>query len=545
MIFPKGSAIYIRIEEFLLTALIISLPFSNLAGHWHLGFAGSNLTTSFLILALAILWIWHIKTGEVVFPHKKFILLTMAWFVLCLTIGMVTCAYYTDQVNNILMQSSLASFSRKLGLSEQDSIIIGHLRLYFKFLKLMFRDFFLPLFGIYIVFYNLFMRKSLFRKEAQRISIAAFILSLALECFSIPEIVWIWTQSPACESFLKFVNTHIYDIGSAYGSWPPLLLPRVRSLCPEPAIFGILSLFLLPILAMRIINGKKWEIIPIAFLGVMIAGSKSISTIYVLAVMIVIFLTGCAICKYKNWARFLIAFVVLITLTGYVLNLSGTVVGNYVQALHSESAVASLKNDGQQPTGQLMEESFKSNIMQIIETYNKSLQLEYHGPGSRVVETKAAMMTGIQHPIFGVGYGYENAYMAELSTPEMLQIDEYRMFVNYVKQRTFVRSGIPVLNQVTRVFARAGIIGLCLFLTPLAYSLYLVCKKRSWLSRDMGLLMLICMVCGEFISLMGNFIFYPYVISLALLLIYLESPTQNILVGQNTEHNNRNSLQRN
>ena len=85
-------------------------------------------------------------------------------------------------------------------------------------------------------------------------------------------------------------------------------------------------------------------------------------------------------------------------------------------------------------------------------------------------------MTGLQHPLFGVGMGLSTAYVNANFTEEDLRNNEVRNWSRYIDQEGVLKSPIPLLNQFSIIFANFGGIGLFLYLLPMFYILFGVLK---------------------------------------------------------------------
>lgn len=503
----RESIWFANIEKLCLLGMILGMPFWNLSSRWHIPF-GHNLSLSFLNIGLIVLIIWHFRTGEIKIPHKRFIFCMALWFLLCCTIGAITFPYYTPQVMEILQNSKFMANIIKVWPEAASYPYIACVGLYYSFVRQLFRDFLIPFFGMYIILYNLY-GKGTMKKGIYFISNGVFALSLVMEVFSIFEIWWLWTKSPFCEKVLNLVMFNLYDIGSSFGWWPMPLVGRLRNFCAEPAFFGIIAIFMIPVLSIRIINGKKWELIPFTVFMTMFVAARSLTAVYIFLGVIGLFIVGLIIFRYPHWKRMMIATIGIVVLA-YAINMIGMIGGQSLQNNSSEANAAKSAS--------------------AITSYNNSLSITYHGPGARVVESVAAFQTGIHNPIFGVGRGYEAPFMEQLVPESLKSQPEYHNWMIVLDKRTFVKSSIPVLNQITRTFAWGGIPGLLFFLMPVLYSFYLCWKKRDWLRQDVGLLLLLVMVCGELVCQVGNTMIVVFPYGTAILLLCLEAKEKTDLI---------------
>ena len=140
---------------------------------------------------------------------------------------------------------------------------------------------------------------------------------------------------------------------------------------------------------------------------------------------------------------------------------------------------------------------------------------------ARIGNTIASVMVGLEHPVFGVGRGYQGMYMKN-NFPDFAKDDkEIKKWTADMELKTPFVSGYPVLNQYAAIFMWNGILGLVLFLVPILYVIRFVIKYKQILS-DFDFSCISIMVIGQLACMLSNEFFYTYPISLSLAYCYIE-----------------------
>ena len=134
---------------------------------------------------------------------------------------------------------------------------------------------------------------------------------------------------------------------------------------------------------------------------------------------------------------------------------------------------------------------------------------------ARFASVRATFLTGLQHPLFGVGSGLSTAYVNANFTVEDLRNNEVRNWSRYVEQEGVLKSPIPVLNQFSIVFASFGVVGLFLYLLPMFYVLVGILK----------------MLCSGLVGIEGACLTIAYMATVAAMLSNVAFLTYYIMTG--------------
>lgn len=182
------------------------------------------------------------------------------WQCLCTTIGILEYEYYDmiylEQMDKLryLLQNL-----RHTGL-DIDELTAMKVWLWVRFLKDCISNTLLS-YGVSIWIYHLYKEYKTKDEKCEtifsHITFAVSVLCLALITYSVFEVGYL-RGNKFCADILSGINPLLYEIGSAHGWWPPLLLPgRLRSLFAEPSFFGIASVLIVFVLLYENLTTKK------------------------------------------------------------------------------------------------------------------------------------------------------------------------------------------------------------------------------------------------------------------------------------------------
>lgn len=142
----------------------------------------------------------------------------------------------------------------------------------------------------------------------------------------------------------------------------------------------------------------------------------------------------------------------------------------------------------------------------------------------RANSTIAYFLTGLQHPVYGVGKGLTNAY----ADGNFMKEDVWRnnRWSRYIRQKGVLQSPIPVLNHWSQETAQFGVVGLLIFLLPAVY----ICRSLATVFRNGMNLEMACAVIAYIASniamLSSEAAFLTYYIFTGMLLIMLQRKTE-------------------
>ena len=133
----------------------------------------------------------------------------------------------------------------------------------------------------------------------------------------------------------------------------------------------------------------------------------------------------------------------------------------------------------------------------------------------------ATIKVGLQHPIFGVGYGLKDAYV-DSNLPEWSYNNiEVRNWSRYMHINGVLKSGFPTLTKFTGLFAEFGIIGILLYVLPIVYVLFKIFKQVS-LYDNINLICILISFLGSLAAMFSNTEFLSFYILFGLLLCYID-----------------------
>ena len=139
---------------------------------------------------------------------------------------------------------------------------------------------------------------------------------------------------------------------------------------------------------------------------------------------------------------------------------------------------------------------------------------------ARFANVRATFLTGIQHPIFGVGRELSTAYVTANFTKEDLKNPEVRGWSNFVKRDGAFKSPIPVLNELSIEIAQYGIPGLFMYLLPVFYILKRLLKlTKKELSAEIACATIAYL--GLLAAMFSNIVFFTYYILTGLMIVLL------------------------
>lgn len=494
---------YHKIEEYLLLFMIVGMPIMALPVK--IPFFDSSVPSICLSLALLV-WVIHcFQTRTVPIAHGKFLLMCCIWLILCTVIGAYTYSFWDESIMYYLQGTRVV----KLIAHIWPGIITSTLGLETKFLISqlisLVRSLFFPLLGIFLLYYSLYRKKP--QRGLEWMSKIAIIMVCTLGLYSIPEIVWLWTGSPLAESILISINQCLYIPASSHSWWPPLLWPgQLRSYALEPSYFGITAAFLMPFLWYRVQQKKsKFVIFLIFYLSFMIFMTKARTATVIYLFELATLILSSIFSKYADWKKVCtIAVISAVFSFGFYMasNTVVTIAHTQSSGIQTQDFFSTLSNNS--------ETYIKKNITSVSDKGARSNTARF---GNTVAMTKV----GVQHPIFGVGFGYYSMYMVD-NFPEFAKDNrEIKLWTSFLLKEGFWKTGYPALNTFSYIFAQFGLIGVLLFCAPLIYLMWAVFKRRTQLCNRPDIIFLVIALIGQIGCLFSQIFFYSYPITLSLL----------------------------
>lgn len=129
---------------------------------------------------------------------------------------------------------------------------------------------------------------------------------------------------------------------------------------------------------------------------------------------------------------------------------------------------------------------------------------------ARYANVQATVLVGIQHPIFGVGYGLKDMYLDKNLQDDDRLVPEVANWSRIMYEKGPLKSSYPTLNQIAGVFAEEGLIGVLLFMTPIFGSIIGIIKYRKNIFNNERICLIISFIglCCAFFSNMATVEFF-------------------------------------
>lgn len=507
---------YKKLEEWFLFFLIILMPVTRFPEQFKIPFLGNNIPVIINIFMTLILIIWMKKNSNWKLPYKKFAIIFSLWAFICLLIGTITFPFWDERAENFLKSAKLIQQIKYIAPAVADSYIFLHLKYGLSVTWYLIRDYLFPLFSVFYVIYFLY-GKNKWEDGVNWVSKAALAMTCLMGIYSFIEVIWIWTNSELASNILIAINSHLYDIKSLNGWWPPALWKgQLRSYTMEPSFFGIFASFLFPFLIYRVwYLHKKKEVVFLILLVFMIFMTKARTAIviYLIEALIIILITLLVRCK--NWGKISLG-ICGVTIISFLFYLLGTI---YFGADNT----VNVKDTGSVHKPAITTQSIKKESDKYVtQNINSVAEVGQRSNIARFGNSIAMAKVGIEHPIFGVGQGYQNMYMRDLFPEFSKNNIEIKNWTKDLDEKGFMQAGYPILNTFSAVLAQTGFIGLILFLLPIFYVLVQLMKNR-YLLQNFSIVCLLGALMGQMGCMLSNWYYLTYPIVLSLLICCIDN----------------------
>ncbi len=140
---------------------------------------------------------------------------------------------------------------------------------------------------------------------------------------------------------------------------------------------------------------------------------------------------------------------------------------------------------------------------------------------ARLGNTIAFFSVGVEHPLFGVGAGFTDPYVADRFLGFTSDNREVQRWIAMLHEEGFIKSPIPKLNMLGTNICQYGILGLFLFLVPLGMVGASFFKNSKTLLGDFGMVCVLAALGGQAACLFSNIIFYTYPLALSAVLLLM------------------------
>lgn len=484
-----------KLQKILLSLVIILVPFIWLPQKFYFSSIGPNAVSYVLLISLIFFvcecYKYKLKINKTVL---YFFIVYVSFQIISLLQGLIIYPYY--DLIDISQLTKLQYLSDKFNMPFNNNIIISMWLFIRESKNIILSSFyfcFIPLLFLHLFSYD-YKKAFSFMEKAVLVLICLFCI------YSVPEIIYLKFNSQFAKNILETINPFLYDVSSAHGWWPPLLWDynggQLRSLCPEPSFFGIISAFCIPFLLNTIYKNFSFKYIFLFFLFIfMLFMSKSRTSMVLFLIEIFILISFLL----YNFSKKNLVFVVFLLFTisfSMILNLS--IPNKLTQENKKENLVS------------YIDDNLVSTVKTNIRTNN-----------TRFANIIAMVKVGLSKPILGVGTHLKDAYMIENIPEFATKDDETKLWIRQLKKEG-LKSNFPALNQYIYVFAENGIIGLIIFVFPIIYIIYII-YKNSFLLKNFDFMTIFIVFIGQLFAMLGHDYLITYPISLGLIYFYLNS----------------------
>lgn len=493
-----------KLQEACFMGMIIFLPFGNIPLRFRLVNTLHSLPFICCLIGILLLIIEHIKSHEFMEDssqvatnekrYKRFALAYGIWPIFCIIIGSLQYPFFADtNMSTAPWIGKLKVLFSFVGDDYLDSITSATMFIYRDFKEELF-----PAIGGSLFTYYLF--KSNFRRGIKLCVISVIILISFCIIYSIPEILWLWTNSEFCEEILKHVNIYIYDVPVPPAWHPPLLWwGQLRSLFDEPSSFGIVGSFCYPLM-MLVPDKSKYQLVYKVFL------------LAAFCLMIIMTQSRTAVCLFIAETILMAGYLLLKKYKkSFIIMLISVIFGLFIYNLGPVLLPQESLSDHHQNGDTLSQQGnyISRNVESLAGTGKRS-------NGARYGMTISSLKVGIQHPIVGVGKGYESLYMEKVLPDFAKDNDEIGAWMKNTQEKGITKMGSFILNQYTESLATSGLIGLILLVTPPVYLIYSLIKRKL-INRTIPAILLIVLI-GQLTAMLSGPYWYTYPITIGLLL---------------------------
>ena len=256
--------------------------------------------------------------------------------------------------------------------------------------------------------------------------------------------------SDSATYFLTVINPMIHPIAVDHGWWPPLLWKgQLRSLFSEPSRMGNYLAFAMPFLWGKYLLSTKRPIgilILITFYTFMIFLTKARTAVAMYWGILFLLFLGIFYLHEKNLIK---KFLCICGISLFSLALSIGFINMSMQK-GADIQKVTLSSYMEDNVGSLGSSTKRSN-------------------GARYALIHANIVTGLEHPILGVGNVLESSYTVHNFNDRDLADSEVHMWVTHYDEQGPLRYGLDAMNEYVSKFAQNGLLGLLVYVFPFIY----------------------------------------------------------------------------
>ena len=302
----------LNLIEVLFGLMILTLPITLLPKRYQFPVLGGKLPHILLFIGLLSFVAYSLKKHSLSIHGKRYFGGFFIWSLFCLILGVWNFPFYDTVIDDFLRNSKMVVLISEILPSFQYNSSLLHGKMFLSYFWYMLRDFFFPFCGLFFIIAGVFqagkadqLNKYLYR--------AVYGLSILLALYSIPEVIWLWSGDETCAWILSSINVHLYDPGRYNGWWPPLLWSgQLRSFCLEPSYFGIISVFLVPLLAIDTHRQfRPWKVLLLFIMVFMIFMTKARTAIVIYLGEGIVFFLLTLFFRYSGWKKVLAIWLIV------------------------------------------------------------------------------------------------------------------------------------------------------------------------------------------------------------------------------------------
>lgn len=466
-----------KIYRCLIFSFIILLPFYVLPERYALPFLGGNLAMIPIVVSFAFLIYEYLKYGFVIETKIKcFIYIYFGWQLTCLFVGLVTYEF-----NEFLTLDQIPRLEKIIDFLNGREIFINEMFaiktwLFLRFAKNI-------LFANSSIFFISYLILHTYRNNLERsikdIKLAVMVLFLVLGIYSFVELSWLYFKANWAVNILTTINPWLYDVAQSHGWWPPLLWKgQLRSILGEPSHFGVLAIFVLPLLWSCLIDKNLSICFFISYVTVMIFATNARTAVIAVFIELFVLIALNVIVRTEKLIK-ISSIIMLCSLVAFVINLS---LSKYISENNiSYSGITIVEN---------VERYVEKNVGTVTKTNVRS-------NNARLIHLISSINTIKENPVFGVGEGLHSAYIDKNLPKGAFQNTEVRNWSKFMFEKGVLKSGYPGLNSYTYIGVRTGVIGLLMHLIPFGYVVFwFLFKNIKLLRQDLQIIFLLISLFG-------------------------------------------------
>lgn len=504
------------------------MPFVCVSTVFKLPVLSNCIPNQLFFLSMVTLIYEYFKFGfEIPKKIKWYLVIFFCWCVSCLIHGLV-CYEYNDTLRAATDMSArlrwfVATFPNFYNKFSDEITFMK----YFKFYNGVKGIILTTLHMLLMLLYILHIYDRNFDAALSDVTKSCWVLAIAMEIHSFFELSYIWFGAEWAKSYLWAINHWIYETPIFGYWWPPRLTygtygNQLRSLCPEPSFFGLVSTVILPSLLLSFTKIKK-NYKRIAFLSfwtiltVLVIMTKSRIANLVFVMFLFLSLLSIFIVRKTKFATCCVSIFWVSVLTFFGLTTSGIINVN-----PEHPYVFNIADENNCPQKYL-----EDNLQNLSERDARSNNTRYG--------TICAGLSIIsKYPVFGVGSGLEARYVSDNLPDFAKNNSEINMWHNRKLENGQYAFTGGVSSALVSLMVGSGIFAGILWLLPIfIFALKFFATKGAYARQENYMFTLIMlMLCVVPALDSSRYCFLPS-IPLALLFLYHRQMEQQQFITTN------------